>query len=360
MERVPSFASLKRSSIQESTEGTTTLNFFAFDLRKMAIILVIIALPFLSVNMQRGPGDEAWYRRPISVIVGSLQNSYAVFTGEIRGTTSTYLKLIGIKKYNANLLKENEELHAELGALTELRLENERLNKILDFKQKSKMKSIAARVISRDLSPDHYSIRINRGFRDGLQKLQAVITVAGVVGYVFKPEAHSSQVLLVTDRAASIDAIVQSTRARGLVQGKTKSLCRLRYLERADDVAVGDLVVTSGLQGIFPKGFPIGKINSVKKTEFGISQEAEIVPIVNPTNLEEVLVVLDSGNEDYSNKNGGGEFGPPLLSKQFGYSSGTPRLDTTKIQAASTQEKVELPKANTNSINDPSPVRQGE
>ena len=336
------------------------MNFFAFDLRKMAIILVIIALPFLSVNMQRGPGDEAWYRKPLSIIVGALQNSYSSFTSEIRGTTSTYLKLVGIKKYNASLLKENEELHAELGALTELKLENQRLSKILDFKQKSKMKTIAARVISRDLSPDHYSIRINRGFQDGLRKLQAVITVEGVVGYVFKPEAYSSQVLLVTDRAASIDALVQSTRARGLVQGKTKSLCRLRYLERADDVKAGDLVVTSGLQGIFPKGFPIGKINSVRKTEFGISQEAEVVPIVNPSNLEEILVVLDSGNEDFSNKYGTGDFGPPLLSKLVGYSSGTPRLDTSKIQAASPQEKVELPKANINSINDPSPVRQGE
>lgn len=339
------------------------MNFFAFDLRKMAIVLIIIALPFLSVNMQRNPGDEAWYKKPLSLLVGALQNTYSSFTSEIRGTTSTYIKLIGIKKDNSKLLKENEELRAKLGALVELKLENERFSKLLDFKQRSGMKVIAARVISRDISPDHFSIRINRGFQDGLRKLQAVITVEGVVGYVFKPEAYTSQVLLLTDRSASIDAIVQSTRARGLVQGKNHSSCRLRYLERADDVSIGDMVVTSGLQGIFPKGFPIGRIVSVKKTEFGISQEAQITPIVNPNNLEEVLVVTDSGNQDFSNKlgGGGGDFGPPLLSKQFGYSSGTPRLDTSKIEAASPQEANELSKTGSQPvINDPSPVRQGD
>ena len=273
------------------------MNFFAIDLRKALIVLVVIALPLFSINMKREPGEDPWYRAPFTAIVGFIQGGYASFTSGVRGTTSMYLKLIGIKKKNLVLIKENEELRAKLGALTELKLENERLTKLLDFKRSTSMELLAAKVIARDLSPDHYSIRINRGSHHGLKKLQGVLTVEGVVGYILSTEADTAQVLVLTDRSSAIDAIVQRTRARGLASGKNISTCRLRYLERADDVAPGDTIVTSGLQGYFPKGFPIGKITSVRKADFGISQEADITPIVNPANLEEVFIVLNSGHE---------------------------------------------------------------
>lgn len=291
------------------------MNFFAFDLRKALIVLVVIALPLLSINMKRNPGEEAWYRKPFSATVSLIQGGYSSFTSGVRGTTSMYLKLIGIKREIQTLQKENEELRAKLGALTELKLENERLNKLLDFKRQTTMELLAAKVIARDLSLDHSSIRINRGTKHGLRKLQGVITVEGVVGYVLKVDSESAQVVVLNDRSAAIDAIVQRTRARGLVSGKNLSTCRLRYLERADDVAPGDTIVTSGLQGYFPKGFPIGHLTSVRKTDYGISQEAELSPVVNAANLEEVFVVLNSGQEDFSDKFGNPDFGPPLVSK---------------------------------------------
>lgn len=291
------------------------MNFFAFDLRKAAIVGFIIALPLLSINMQRNPGEEPWYKKPFVAAVGIAQGGYSAFSMGVRGTVSQYIKLVGIKRDIQSLQHENEELRAKLGALTELSLENKRLNKLLDFRERSNMEIIAAKVIARELTPDSVSLRINRGFRHGLKKLQAVITVEGVVGYVYRPDATTSQVLVLTDRASAIDAIVQRTRASGLVSGKNRSSARLRYLERAGDVAVGDMIVTSGLQGYFPKGFPIGKITAVKKTEYGISQEAQVAPTVNPANVEEVFIVLSSGNEDFSDRYGEPDFGPPYLSK---------------------------------------------
>ncbi len=293
------------------------MNPFTFDIRKILIAIFIAALPLLSINMQRGPGEDPWYVKPISTAVSFLNSTYSGFTSEVRGTTSMYLKLMGIKRQNQDLQKENAELRAKLAALTELKIKYDHLSQQLDFKQKTNMELLAAKVIGRDLSPDHYSIRINRGAEHGLKRLQGVITVEGVVGYVFKIDRTSSQVLVLTDRSAAIDAIVQRTRARGLVSGKSATACRLRYLERADDITAGDMVVTSGLQGYFPKGFPIGRITSVHKTGYGISQEAEITPVVAPANLEEVFVILDSGEEDFSERlDGDDDFGPPLLSKQ--------------------------------------------
>lgn len=290
------------------------MNFFAFDIRKLLIVIAVIALPILSINMKRNPGEEPWYRRPFTWFVAASQGGYSSFTSGVRGTTSMYLNLVGIKKDNQQLLRENQELRAQLAASSELKLENERLNQLLEFKLNTKMELLAAKVIARDLSPDHESIRINRGYRQGLRKLMGVITVEGVVGYVLSTEMDTAQILVITDRSAAVDALVQRTRARGLISGKDASTIRLRYLERADDVAVSDAVVTSGLKGTFPKGFPIGKVTSVRKTDFGISQEAVVEPVVSPSNLEEVFVVLDSGGEDFNEKLQTG-FGPPLLTK---------------------------------------------
>lgn len=290
------------------------MNFFAFDIRKLLIVIAVVALPLLSINMKRNPGEAPWYQRPFTWIVAASQGASSSFTSGVRGTTSMYLNLVGIRRDNLRLGRENEELRAQLGGLTELKLENERLNKLLEFKQTTRMQLLAAKVIARDLSPDHESIRINRGYRQGLRKLMGVITVQGVVGYVLSTEMDSAQVVVITDRSSAIDALVQRTRARGLMSGKDSSTIRLRYLERADDVAVGDAIVSSGLKGLFPKGFPIGTVTSVRKTDFGISQEAFVEPVVRPSNLEEVFVVLDSGGEDYTEKLQTG-FGPPLLSK---------------------------------------------
>ncbi len=290
------------------------MNFFAFDLRKVLIVVAVIALPILSINMKRNPGEDPWYRRPFTWIVAFSQGGYSSFTSGVRGTTSMYLNLVGIRKDNQRLERENQELRTQLAASTELKLENERLNQLLEFKLTTKMKLLAAKVIARDLSPDHESIRINRGYRQGLRKLMGVITVEGVVGYVLSTELDTAQIIVITDRAAAVDALVQRTRARGLISGKDATSIRLRYLQRAEDVVVGDAVVTSGLKGTFPKGFPIGKVTNVRKTDFGISQEALVEPILSPSNLEEVFVVLDSGGEDFNEKLQTG-FGPPLMSK---------------------------------------------
>ncbi len=290
------------------------MNFFAFDIRKILVVISVVALPIISINMKRAPGEAPWYQAPFSWTISLMQDSYSNFTSGVRGTTSMYLNLIGIKRQNQSLLRENEELRAQLGSIEELKLENQRLSKLLEFREQTKMKLLAAKVIARDLNPDHESIRINRGYREGLRKLQGIITVNGVVGYVVSTQMDSAQVILLTDRSASIDALVQRTRARGLTNGRSSGSLRLRYLERADDVTVGDAVVTSGSKGYLPKGFPIGRVTSVRKTDFGISQEAMVEPAVSASNLEEVFVVIESGNEDFGDRLTTG-FGLPLLSK---------------------------------------------
>lgn len=262
------------------------------------MFVFLAAIPLVLMNTEQDPKDTALYKVPFIYVGGTLQKAYAGFSGMIRGTTRQYLDLIGLKNEMAEIRDENQLLKAKLMQYEEVVEENKRLGQLLNFKIRTKMKLLPAKVVGHDLSADHFTITINRGLKHGLKKLQAVISVDGVVGYIFEPQQHISQVLLLTDRSASVDAIVQRTRARGISVGRSVQSCRLRYLERSDDIKEGDKVVTSGLQGYFPKGFPIGEVETIKSTEYGISVEAFLKPSVNASKLEEVFIVLETGEAD--------------------------------------------------------------
>lgn len=283
-----------------SSASLLKMNFFTFDLRKVFLVIALIVVPLIAINMQRKSDEELWFTKPFIEGGQLIERGFASFSSGVRGTTSMYLDLIGIKKQNQALKTQLAELNAQLGAMTELKLENQRLSQLLGFKQASKMNLLAARVIGRDLLPDHNTITVDRGLIHGVRKNMAALTIGGVVGYTFRVESQTSQILLLTDLYAVIDAIVQRSRARGFVEGASRTSTRLRYLKRSDDVRVGDLVVTSGLFNIFPKGFPIGTVTSIDKSRYGMTQEVEVKPAVEPLNLEELFIVLNANHQDAS------------------------------------------------------------
>ena len=283
------------------------MNFFTFDLRKVFLIVALVVVPLMAINMQRKSEEELWFSKPFTFAGGLVQRGFASFSSGVRGTTSLYLDLISVKKNNQELKQKLAELNAQLGAQTELKLENERLSQLLGFKHASKMNLLAARVIARDLMPDHHTITVDRGLSHGVQKHMAALTIGGVVGYTFRVDNDSSQILLLTDGYAAIDAMVQRSRAVGLVEGVSRDGCRLRYLKRSDDVKVGDLVVTSGLFNIFPKGFPIGTVASVDKSRYGMTQDVDIKPAVEALNLEELFIVVNANHQDLTPASGAEE-----------------------------------------------------
>ncbi len=278
------------------------MNFLNFDLKKVLIFIFLLALPLISINMQQNPLAQGWYDRPFSFLAGVTQSAFFSFSDGVRGNTALYLNLVNIKKENQSLKDANQELLARLEVHAELQKENDRLNQLLEFKSKTKMELISARVMSRDLVSDHNTIHINKGSRDGLKAGQAVIAVGGVVGHIFKPESFTAQVMLITDRYSVVDGIISRSRSRGIVEGKNAASCALRYVEKSEDVQVGDLVVTSGLDNIFPKGFPIATVESVENKSYSVSLKVELKPVVDPDKVEEVFVILNSANEDLSDR----------------------------------------------------------
>lgn len=252
--------------------------------------------------MQQRPPGSPWFDQPFSFLAGSIQAGFFGFADGVRGTTALYLNLIDIKKESQRLKDENEELKTQLLAMEELQKENARLAVLLDFQAKTKMQMLGARVISRDLLSDHATIRINKGTHHGLKAGQAVISVTGVVGYVFRPDSFTSQILLITDRYAVVDGLVARSRARGIVEGRGPDSAAFRYVEKSEDIQKGDLIVTSGIDNIFPKGFPVAVVEDVENKMYAASLRVDLKPVVDPDKLEEVFVIINASEEDLSNR----------------------------------------------------------
>lgn len=268
------------------------------------MIGIVLALPLISINMQQRPQESHWLSKPFTLLGSAVSETFYGFSHGVKGTTAMYLDLINIKKQSEALQSHNNELQARLEKMNELLIENDRLRGLLTFKDQTKMNLMAAEVIGRDLVIDHSTITINKGTNDGLKAGQAVITTGGVLGYIFKPEPFTAHVMLITDRYAVVDGIVQRTRAHGIVEGKSQygSTLSLKYVEKTEDVKEGDLVVTGGLDNIFPKGFPVAIVESVEKKTFSVSLKVDLRPVVDPYKVEEVFIVLQAANEDFGDK----------------------------------------------------------
>ncbi|RJR19509.1 MAG: rod shape-determining protein MreC [Desulfobacteraceae bacterium] len=203
-----------------------------------------------------------------------------------------YFYLVGAGEENISLKKENDDLRRELSIYRELLSGCERLEELFQFRKSLEHQTMAARVVGLDPSGLFRSVIIDKGGRDGLDLDMAVINARGVVGRIVSISYNYSKVLLIIDQNSSVDSFVQRSRERGMVKGVSEKLCKLEYVAQTGDVMVEDIVVTSGLEGIFPKGVPLGKVSAVRSSEGGLFKDIDIEPAVSFSRLEEVLVVL--------------------------------------------------------------------
>ena len=223
-------------------------------------------------------------------IMAPFQRATSAVGDAISGTWRAVGDIFQAHAENAALRARIRVLEERLDRVEEVERENGRLRTLLDFRQTLQGDVLTARIIGRDATGLSRTLTIDRGEADGLARGAAVLAPEGVVGQVFLMSAHAARVLLIADHNSGVDALVQRTRARGIVQGTVDGSCALKYVKRTEDVHVGDDLVTSGLDGIFPKGLPIGRVTAVDKRGQGLFQSAEVVPRVDFDRLEEVLV----------------------------------------------------------------------
>jgi rod shape-determining protein MreC len=251
----------------------------------------LVAFVFYSLNLRDKEHANAFERVAIDLFA-PIYDAGAHVSGFFDGIWSDYIALVDVRRENRNLREMVKILNSRAIEDREAVLENDRLKKLLGLKNTLKIPAVAAQISGEDSSPWFKTLVINRGSVDGLEEGMPVVASEGVVGQVVKVAAGSSRVLLLTDNASGIAAVVQRSRARGVVKGKGSGFCSMDFSLREEDVKVGDMVITSGIGGIFPKGLVIGEVTMVKKGEYGIFQTINLRPAVNLTRLEEVIILL--------------------------------------------------------------------
>jgi rod shape-determining protein MreC len=262
----------------------------------IAATILLIAFIFYSLNL-KDKEHANLFERTVLNISSPLLSVIARVNNGVSGVWKDYLDLVEVRKENKMLRESVKVLNSRIIESREALLANERLHKLLGIKNSLQTPSLAAKVIGEDSSPWFKTILINRGTDDGLKEGMPVIASDGIIGQLVKVAAGSSRVLLITDHASGVAAIIQRSRARGVVKGKGDGTCSLEFSLASEDVTVGDTVITSGIGAIFPKGLNIGEVTMVKKGEYGIFQTVEIRPTVNLARLEEVLVLLQQPRE---------------------------------------------------------------
>ena len=213
------------------------------------------------------------------------------------GIWTDYIDLVQVRRENLVLRKSVKRLNERIVASNEAVAANARLQALLGLKGALGIPSLAVSVIGEDSSAWFKTLVVDRGLADGVTEGMPVLADGGAVGRLVKVAQHSSRVLLLTDHASAIAALVQRSRARGVVRGIGGGRCSMEFTVKDEDVKVGDSVISSGVGGVFPKGVPIGEVTMVKKGEYGVFQTIEVRPTVDIGKLEEMLVLLKAVQE---------------------------------------------------------------
>lgn len=263
--------------------------------KKTVIIIAIIvwaAVSVIGISVSGKRGVSSYGQGIALFVAAPFQEISARSLRFMKDLWNHYFFLSSSAKACDRLRKELNDALEKSNRCEEIEHSNIRLRSLLNFRRSLDGRVLAAEVIGKDPSPWFKSIIVNKGSADGIRKGMPAVMPEGIAGLVSDSSAHYSRVLLITDQNSAVDALVQRTRARGIVKGESER-CLFEYVLRKHDIVEGDTVISSGLDGVFPKGLRVGYVSRVTKGNSGIFQEVTVIPYCNFEKLEEVLVILD-------------------------------------------------------------------
>lgn len=259
------------------------------------VFLIVLSLVILTVDSKRREAGRApaAYFLPV---FSHLQKYTTVTYRSVRDFMHGVFRSRGMTVENRRLREEVQFLNEKISQFEEYERENVEFRKLLKFRDKGKLGkilrgSVGAEVIGRNVSNWYETLVIDRGRKDGLRRDMVVISGEGLVGRIIRVGSITSQVLLILDEDSCVSAIIQRTKAHGIVQGQLSHALRMKYLSGKAEIVRGDVVRSSGLGGIYPEGLLIGTVTESKKADFGLTVSAEILPAVDFSRLENVFVI---------------------------------------------------------------------
>lgn len=263
----------------------------------LVIVLVAVNIILLTITGKHTQAPSGLGRGAL-VIVSPFQKQFTAFFNSVKDTWNQYFFLVSTAEENQRLKKALGQSLEQLNRYSETEIANDRLRHLLGFEKEIPRPMIAAQVVGKDPSAWSKTIIVDKGTRDSVRQGAPVVIPEGIVGVVVEASARYAKVLLLTDPNSAVDALVQQTRARGIVKGGGADFCVFDYVLRKHDISVGDMVVSSGLDGVFPKGFRVGRISEIVRQNAGIFQKVSVTPYVDFEILEEVFIISEPAYED--------------------------------------------------------------
>ena len=275
--------------------------------RSAALVFGLLAFFFLLMSYQVNRTlTLATARSVVTGAVSPFQRIASSTVGGVRAAWSRYVALLGSADESERLRRENAQLHRQLASAAAARHENKRLRALLRVTKTAPGSWTAARVVGRDLAHRYQSLQLDRGSADGISVDDAVISPEGaLVGRVIQVSRWTCAVQLLTDALSGVGARLRESRASGLLAGADGPSLELRFIQTLDDVTVGEIVETSGEDGIYPPGIPVGEVTRAGvgpalpgtppvplwRHETALFMQIEVQPRVDMMRLEDVLVL---------------------------------------------------------------------
>jgi rod shape-determining protein MreC len=266
--------------------------------RDLILIAVLLLVPLgVFFAHAKRPSDLSRFDRAVLWVTSPIEKAVAWSVTGVLESWRGYVALRHAHERATGLSAEVNRLKLERDQLVQERAEAARIRKLLGFAEAAAPRTyVGGRVVGvRVGAPGLQLVTIDRGSADGIAKMMPVVVAEGVVGRVHSVSDRTADVLLLVDRNSSVAVRVERTRARANVRGQGKpDACKLDYALRTEDMVEGDVLVTAGTDGVFPRGLPVGRVGAVERNAHGLFQDADVVPAVDVTRLEEVLVITST------------------------------------------------------------------
>ena len=252
--------------------------------------LIVLSLYLMTAGVRQGDRVGAPARGMLEVL-RPVQTGTANFRAALRSIYHDYLNLVHVREENERLIAELARVKVEQARMAELEAENRHLAELLELRDVLGADAIAANVIASDATGISHTLILGQGSASGLRPGMAVLSNEGVVGRIIETSPHAARVLLIDDHNSALDGFDQRSRARGIVAGLVDDGVIMKYMDRSQDIKARDTIVTSGLDGIFPRGLLVGTVSGVHREGPGLFLAVQLAPAVSFRELEQVLVV---------------------------------------------------------------------
>ena len=267
-------------------------------IRKVVLLGSLVAACLLLLTLQmRGYGEVA--SDVFAVVTTPIQTGLAKASRATFGLWATYLDWKNVRAENRRLREEVQELRVQGLRVVETDDENRRLRRLLALQEHLPLTTLSGEIIAREWGGWIRSLTVNRGRGDNVPRLTAVISPNGLIGRVVEVRPGASIVQVLTDPTSTVGAHVLRTRTPGIVEGDPRGTLRFKFMARdGASIQSGDVLVTAGQGGLFPRGIPIGTVRSIDNRGAALFHYAELTPAVDFARVDEVLLVTGDSQRD--------------------------------------------------------------